>query len=172
MPPSDKHLQDSLVVAFTSSTGSLKNAKWAICNRALYLECALLRKKVCPAFQDVSIDEKLTEKLPDDGVPPVLHTCCCQLEHSGPLTLQKKGPGAAPNLRSTELSETKAESDVESNYTEQEDDETSDLMPEQMIATDTQDATDPIACFALFRKKWKVWKKRQNKFARMKTTLV
>ena len=67
--------------------------------------------------------------------------------------MQKKGPGAVPNLQSTELSETKAESDVESNYTEQEDDETSDLMPEQMIATDTQDATGPIACFALFRKK-------------------
>ena len=77
LPPDPLNLVDTLVIAFTgSNTDNLEFAKWATVCRSRYLKAVSFRKQVCPAFQDVEVNEKRVKaELPEEAVPEVLKQC-------------------------------------------------------------------------------------------------
>ena len=170
LPPRTTDVQNSLVIAFTGKSCSLKNAKWAEVNRNLYLKCALLRKKICASFQEITVDEcRIATEFPEQGSPALLESCMCNLKDCETLSPQTDGPATIPNLQADCKDETQPESGSSSEEIEP---EAQHLAPEQMIATDAGSDADPISAFTLFQKNSTCFKNKHAMSSKMKRKFV
>lgn len=95
LPPDPLNLIDTLVIAFTgSNTDNLESAKWATVCRSRYLKAVAFRKQVCPAYQEVEVNEKRAKtELPEEAVPDVLKQCVVCLPEV--LEVRQYFPGLA-----------------------------------------------------------------------------
>ena len=72
LPPPVDSLGDNMVVIFTRNREDVRKAKHLFVSRERFLQCAKIRKNVCYAYQDVTVDEAAAaQDLPEDGVPDV-----------------------------------------------------------------------------------------------------
>ena len=60
--PSVKDACEGLVILFCRSTEDISQAQALVVEREQYARCLELRKKVCPAFADVTIDSQAIAK--------------------------------------------------------------------------------------------------------------
>ena len=157
LPPTSVALQDSLVVAFTGRGSSLKHAKWAEVSRSQYKKCMLIRRAVCPAFQDIQLDfDRVDAEFPEQGTPSIVENCCCQLDHCQKLSTVMPGCTSIPHIQGETMNEADAESSCPSEASSNENaagNEGNDLITEQMIATNAESSDDALSCFAFFQKK-------------------
>ena len=68
MPNMDA-VTSGLVVLYCRSVADVSNARTLFVDREPYRRCLELRKRVCPAFQNVTIDDSTIKSLPTIGVP-------------------------------------------------------------------------------------------------------
>ena len=71
-PPRTEDVQESLVVLFAKSINDVRGAQALMVDKAKYLECLRLRKRVCAEFADVLVDEAAIAAWPAAGVPAAI----------------------------------------------------------------------------------------------------
>lgn len=135
LPPDDSFLNESITVAFTGSQGSMNTAKWARVPKQQYLACAIVRKKVNPAFAEVQIDEAaLTNAFPEGAPATAVQACAVHLVGVDDIEGHVAGPAHDPTVcaRSNDLHQ-----DVECTDVESEGEDTMDAcIDESTIAVD------------------------------------
>ena len=95
LPPERDALVDSVNIAFTGSTGSLKGARWATVKREEYMKLVRRRQRECPAYKDATVNEEASNtRLPVDGVPEHLEHCVQQIEGLENAPVQLSGPAS------------------------------------------------------------------------------
>jgi len=135
----------------------LTHAKWAEVKRNQYKKRILIRKAVCPCFQDVQVDlDRVDAEYQESGPPDVLDSCCCELQDCQNLDTNLPGYVTIPHLQG----EAVVDADVESNSGSEQSgaehvslDQQEQLISEHMIATGTETAQDALSCFSVFQKK-------------------
>ena len=86
-------VQESLVVLFAKSINDVRGAQAFMVDKAKYLECLRLRKRVCAEFADVLVDEAAIAAWPAAGVPAPIMACAQALPEAASLRAREDGPG-------------------------------------------------------------------------------
>ena len=92
-PPRTEDVQESLVVLFAKSINDVRGAQALMVDKAKYLECLRLRKRVCAEFADVLVDEAAIAAWPAAGVPAAIMACAQALPEAASLRAREDGPG-------------------------------------------------------------------------------
>ena len=108
--PSMEALSDGLVVLFCKSIDDVSKAQALVVKREVYLALVELRKRVCPVFQEVKIDQGAVARLPESGVPDALLQNAHAMPEASSIRTTLQGPGN----RNPIFSRQEPESDPES----------------------------------------------------------
>ena len=90
--PNVQGLPDKLVVLFCKSIDDVSKAQVLMVNREQYREMMLHRRRVCPSFTDIVLDEAALHGLPDDGVPDFVLGSAIHMHEAAKVQTTLHGP--------------------------------------------------------------------------------
>ena len=96
LPPTTEQLQASFVVLFARSLEEVSKAQMLVVNRQEFVELVRTRRRVCPVYADVPLDEERARQLPQHGVPEQLLACAQQLPETEKVCITSAGPASRP----------------------------------------------------------------------------
>ena len=113
--PSVESCCESLTILFCRSVDDdVRKAQVLMVERETYRQCLELRRQVCPAFVDVSIDyDAIAQQLPDNGVPEGIVSCATHMPEVEAIKLTMEGPASWRSLFSTDAGDDGAAADDE-----------------------------------------------------------
>jgi hypothetical protein len=166
-------------VIFTTARGDVTKAKQLQVSRSLYLECAMLRQKVCYAFADVHISEKAAEELlPENGVPEIFVREAVHMQEAkffepamdGPAkmrdpTAKEQDPGSAEEEEEEKTCDEK-EHDAFGSATSAvpaEDALPESVVAEQLIGLDEANLDDPLSQVIILQSRLKALQEEGDK---------
>ena len=185
LPPEEATMAEFLPIIFATSREDISKRKPLFVPRAQYLKCAKIRRQVCPAFQDISVDEARAEVLLEaNGVPPVLVKNAVHMqdvEYFEPSLLGPASMRDAGSLPQT-LSEDVVDDEDKAGASEHNPDESAsdssnriinpltEVLPEgsmaaeYLIGINESDGVDSIQQFAVFQEKLKIVQEESTRF--------